>query len=243
MKAEVDFYLNVIQILIFLTLRIEYYTRKVVASIFMFIRNREELYKRKLSPTQLIAISFFVAILGGFLLALLFLTLIEKGVSLLDAIFTATSALCVTGLTVVDTGKNFSFTGQVIVMLLIQMGGFVIITLGTIVARISGRRISFRERLNLQAQINTLHVGGVVNLLRRLVFLVVIIEGLGRCCSLCHFMKEGATRGIFFAIYSISAFNNAGFGLYLDNGAICCQSIGQCCHYGTDHPGRSWLSL
>lgn len=221
MKAEVDFYLNVIQILIFLTLAgLEYYTGKVVASIFMFIRNREELYKHNLSPTQLIAISFFVAILlGGFLLALPFSHGTDKGVSLLDAIFTATSALCVTGLTVVDTGKDFSFTGQVIVMLLIQMGGFGIITLGTIVALISGRRISFRERLNLQAQINTLHVGGVVNLLRRLVFLVVIIEGLGALLLFMPFYaKEGAVRGAFFALFhSISAFNNAGFGLYSDN--------------------------
>ncbi|MFN8439984.1 MAG: TrkH family potassium uptake protein [Caldilineaceae bacterium] len=186
----------------------------------MFISKREDLFKRNLSSPQLIAVSFLVAILlGGILLSLPFSHSTESTVSPLDALFTATSALCVTGLAVVDTGKDYSFMGQIIVMLLVQIGGFGIITLGTIVALVSGRRIGFRERLNLQAQINTLHVGGVVNLLRRLLWLVVLIESVGALLLFIPFaLKEGVIRGLYFSIFhSISAFNNAGFGLYSDN--------------------------
>lgn len=186
----------------------------------MLISKREELFKRNLSSPQLIAVSFLVAILfGGMLLSLPFSHGSKNPVSPLDAIFTATSALCVTGLAVVDTGKDYSVIGQIIIMLLIQAGGFGIITLGTLVALVSGRRIGFRERLNLQAQINTLHVGGVVNLLRRLVLLVLLIESVGALLLFIPFaFKEGLIRGLYFSVFhSISAFNNAGFGLYSDN--------------------------
>lgn len=186
----------------------------------MLFSKRTGLYKRNMSPTQLIAISFLAAILvGGSLLFLPISHTATNRVSFLDALFTATSALCVTGLTVVDTGSDFSVVGQLIIMLLIQAGGLGIITLGTIVALISGRRIGFRERLNLQAQINTLYVGGVVNLLRRLVKLVLLIELIGALLLFYPFFaKEGLARGLYFAIFhSISAFNNAGFALYPDN--------------------------
>lgn len=192
----------------------------MVAYLLMFFRKSDRLYQHSLSSTQLIALSFFIAMLfGAFLLLLPFSHAPGKTISPLDALFTATSALCVTGLAVVDTGKDYSIFGQVIVMLLFQIGGFGIITIGTIVALLSGRRIGFRERLNLQAQINTLHVGGVVNILRRLLILVVLIESLGTLLLYISFSRtEGAEWGAYYALFhSISAFNNAGFSLYSDN--------------------------
>jgi trk system potassium uptake protein len=80
----------------------------------------------------------------------------------LAALFTATSAVCVTGLIVVDTGSDYSLFGQTVFMLLIQAGGFGILTLGTLVALATGRQLGFRERRNLQTKLNALQVGGVV---------------------------------------------------------------------------------
>lgn len=175
---------------------------------------------KRLSPVQLIALYFFLAILiGGSLLSLPFSHASGHSVSLLDAIFTATSAICVTGLTVVDTGSSYSVVGQVIIMLLIQAGGLGIITLGTLVAFASGRRVGFRERMNLQTQLNAFQVGGVVRLIQRIILLTVMIEGVGLLLLWTRFAPlEGVWRGLYFALFhSVSGFNNAGFGLYPTN--------------------------
>jgi trk system potassium uptake protein len=181
---------------------------------------REQWSKKRLSPTRIVSLSFVVAILiGGFVLSLPISHAAGRQVTLLDAIFTATSALCVTGLAVVDTGTDFSRFGHVVIMLLVQIGGFGVITLGTLVAFLSGRRIGFRERMNLQAQINSLHVGGVVKLIRRIILLIITIEVTGTLLLFPVFAaREGMSEGFFYALFhSVSAFNNAGFGLYADN--------------------------
>jgi trk system potassium uptake protein len=172
---------------------------------------------KRLTPVQLIALYFVLAILiGGSLLALPFAHAPGVNVSLLDAIFTATSAICVTGLAVVDTGSSFSIVGQLIILLLIQAGGLGIVTLGTLVAFASGRRVGFRERMNLQTQLNAFQVGGVLKLIRRIILLMVAIEVMGVILLWASFARlEGPWRGLYFAVFhSISAFNNAGFGLY-----------------------------
>jgi trk system potassium uptake protein len=173
-----------------------------------------------LSPVRLVAIYFIVAILvGGILLSLPFSHTPEQRVSFLDALFTSTSAVCVTGLTVVDTGTAYSLIGQVIIMILIQAGGLGIITLGTLLAFASGRRVGFRERMNLQAQLNTFQVGGVVKLIRRIVYLVFGLELIAALFLWISFAPlEGVWRGAYFALFhSVSALNNAGFGLYPDS--------------------------
>ncbi len=175
---------------------------------------------KRLTPVQLIALYFVLAIvIGGSLLALPFAHAPGHSVSFLDALFTATSAICVTGLTVVDTGTSFSIFGQVIIMLLIQAGGLGIVTIGTLVAFASGRRVGFRERMNLQTQLNTFQVGGVVRLIQRIVLITFAIEIVGVLLLWTSFGRlEGLGRGLYFAIFhSISGFNNAGFGLYPTN--------------------------
>jgi trk system potassium uptake protein TrkH len=173
-----------------------------------------------LSPVRLIAIYFIAAIvMGGFLLSLPFSHASGHYVSLLEAFFTSTSAICVTGLTVVDTGTTYSLIGQIIIMLLIQAGGLGIITLGTLLAFASGRKVGFRERMNLQAQLNTFQVGGVVKLIRRIAYLIFGLELIAALFLWLRFAPvEGVWRGGYFALFhSVSAFNNAGFGLYPDS--------------------------
>jgi trk system potassium uptake protein len=104
-------------------------------------------------------------------------------------------------------------------MLLIQIGGFGVITLGTLVAFLSGRRIGFRERMNLQAQLNSLHIGGVVKLIRRILVLIMTIELVGVLLLFPAFASRlGVSEGLYYALFhSVSAFNNAGFGLYADS--------------------------
>lgn len=175
---------------------------------------------RSLSPAQLISTSFAVAIFIGAML--LMLPIAHSGtaqITLVDALFTATSAVCVTGLIVVDTGSAFSDFGKGVILLLIQVGGLGIMTLGTILALASGRRIGFQERMRLQAQINSLHVGGVVNLIRHILFFVIMAELLGAFLLFWRFSQiEGNGRGLFYAIFhSVSAFNNAGFAFYDDS--------------------------
>jgi trk system potassium uptake protein len=175
---------------------------------------------KRLTPVQLIALYFFIAIvIGGSLLALPFSHAPGKDVSFLNAIFTATSAICVTGLTVVDTGTTFSVVGQIIILILIQAGGLGIITLGTLVAFASGRRVGFRERMNLQAQLNAFQVGGVVRLIQRIVLLTFTIQAIGVLILWTRFAPlEGVGGGFYYALFhSVSGFNNAGFSLYPDN--------------------------
>ena len=175
---------------------------------------------KTLSPVRRIALYFILAILvGAVLLALPISHSPGHKVSFLDALFTSTSAICVTGLAVVDTGTAYSVFGQVIIMLLVQSGGLGIITLGTLVAFASGRRVGFRERMNLQAQLNTFQVGGVVKLIRRIALLTFGLELTGALLLWTRFAPiEGLGRGAYFALFhSVSAFNNAGFGFYPDS--------------------------
>ena len=173
-----------------------------------------------LSPPQLIALSFGgVILLGALLLMLPIMHAPGERLGFLDALFTATSAVCVTGLIVVDTGSHFSRLGQSLIMLLFQLGGLGILTVGVFLALATGRRVGFSERLRLQAQINALETGGVVRLGRFLLLTVFITEILGALLLYLRFYEvEGLGTGAFYALFhSVSAFNNAGFALYSDS--------------------------
>ena len=139
--------------------------------------------------------------------------------SFLDALFTATSAVCVTGLIVVDTGSHFSRWGQALIMILFQLGGLGILSVGVVLALATGRRIGFSERLRLQAQINALQPGGVLKLLRFLLTTVFVTEAVGALLLYARLREtEGPGSGAFYALFhSVSAFNNAGFALYSDS--------------------------
>ncbi|GAA5532160.1 TrkH family potassium uptake protein [Deinococcus aluminii] len=182
-------------------------------------RVRKPLFSR-ISPPQLIALSFALAILtGGVLLALPITHGAGRQVNFLQALFTATSALCVTGLNVVDPSRDFNRLGQVIIMLLIQMGGLGIITFGTVFALITRRRVNYSDRIRLAQQVSAFSAGDVVPLIRNIFLYTFVLELAGAALLAFRFVPlEGWGRGLFYAVFhSISAFNNSGFALYSDN--------------------------
>ncbi|OWL94680.1 potassium transporter KtrB [Deinococcus indicus] len=179
----------------------------------------------RLNPPQLIALSFAVAILiGGLLLSLPVMHGLNddgtrRSVNFLQALFTATSALCVTGLNVIDPAKDFNRLGQLTIMLLIQIGGLGIITFGTSFALIARRRVNFTDRIRLAQQVGAFSAGSVLGLIRSIFIYTFVIEGVGALLLAFRFVpQEGWADGLFFSVFhSISAFNNAGFALYSNN--------------------------
>jgi|CXWL01.1.fsa_nt_gi trk system potassium uptake protein TrkH len=193
-------------------------TRDLMPSALHPIRNR--LLAIKLLPGQVVALAgLAVIVLGACLLMLPFAT--APGVSLrfIDAIFTSTSAVCVTGLIVLDTPKEFTPFGQVVIMSLIQIGGLGYSTLSTLLLMALGQRIGLRERMMMAEALSTLDMEGMVRFVKMVVILTFGIEGIGALLLAIRFsfdMDIGAAlyHGLF---HSISAFNNAGFSLFSDN--------------------------
>ncbi len=133
----------------------------------------------------------------------------------LDALFTATSAVCVTGLVVVDTGTYFTMFGQTIILLLIQIGGLGIMSAATIVFILLGRRITLRERLVIKEALNQLDIEGVVRLVQTIVLLTLAVEAVGALILSTRFIPiYGVSTGIYYSVFhAVSAFCNAGFDL------------------------------
>ncbi|MBQ3575353.1 MAG: Trk family potassium uptake protein, partial [Clostridia bacterium] len=122
-------------------------------------------YLRRLSSSQVIILTFALAILlGSFLLMLPASTQDGQGAPFFDALFTSTSAVCVTGLVVHDTATYWSGLGQMIILLLIQIGGMGIVTLAIAITSISGKKISLKQRSTMQEAISAPKVGGIVSM-------------------------------------------------------------------------------
>nr|WP_258377823.1 TrkH family potassium uptake protein [Paenibacillus illinoisensis] len=173
-----------------------------------------------MSPPQLIMIIFFALIwIGAILLALPLSASDGKSIGLLDALFTATSAICVNGLVVVDTGSVFSTFGQVIIMILIQVGGLGFMTLGVMVAIILGKRIGLKQRLLIQQATNSTSAQGLVKLSLYIVLIAFAFEALATLVLTVRWQGDlGWGQALYYALFhSISAFNNAGFSLWTDS--------------------------
>jgi trk system potassium uptake protein TrkH len=136
-------------------------------------------------------------------------------VGFIDALFTATSAACVTGLVVFDTYTQWSIFGQLIILFLIQIGGLGFMTIITMFSFFLKRKIGLRERGLLRESMNTLHIGGIVRLVKRILIATLLFEGIGAILLAMRFIpKMGVTEGIYRGIFhSVSAFCNAGFDL------------------------------
>ena len=131
-----------------------------------------------------------------------------------EALFTATSAVCVTGLVVRDTASHWSAFGQAVLMVLIQIGGLGVITVGASFSLLSGRRISLSQRGRMQEAMSAPKVGGIVRLTGFVIRTSLIIEGIGALCMLPVFCRDFGVSGIWKAVFhSVSAFCNAGFDL------------------------------
>jgi len=167
-------------------------------------------------PAQVLALSFMSVILAGSLL--LSLPFISRGrpLSYLDALFTATSAVCVTGLTVVDTGTFFTPLGQVVIAALIFVGSLGFMTLSTTIFVVFfGRRITLQERLVVREALNQDSLKGLAPLVRAVIRMVVALELAGAALLCLRFVPEmGWARGVFFSLFhAVSAFANCGFDL------------------------------
>ena len=170
----------------------------------------------KINSTQTILGSFFFAIiLGAILLSLPISSKEHVHTDFLTCVFTSTSAMCVTGLVVVDTATHWSFFGQLIILILIQFGGLGIIVVASMIAIFLGQKINLIHRTTLQEALSVQKVGGIVKLTKFIINGVIIFESLGAILLLTHFIQEfDLPTAIWYSIFhSISAFCNAGFDL------------------------------
>ncbi len=172
----------------------------------------------KLKPPQIILLSYLALISAGTLLFIAAPTTREP-VGLVDALFTVTSAVTVTGLVVLDTGRDLTPLGQALVLLLIQVGGLGYMTLTTFFLVVLGRRVGLRERLILAESLNYPGVYGLVRFLKRVVVFVLLAELAGFLLLLPVFLGDLPTaQAVFYALFhAVSAFNNAGFSLFSDS--------------------------
>ncbi|MGE0813202.1 MAG: TrkH family potassium uptake protein [Vicinamibacterales bacterium] len=176
--------------------------------------------RRPLSPSQFLAFTFLAMIAAGSLLLALPVSAAEsRHLSLLDAAFTAVSAVCVTGLIVVDTARDLSVFGQIVVLVLIQIGGLGYMTLSTVLISALGRTVSLQERLTLQEALNAHDMEGLVRLAATVLRLTLVFELTGALVlALWWWSSLGAGAALWFGLFhAVSAFNNAGFALWSDN--------------------------
>lgn len=171
--------------------------------------------KRRLTPFQTIILGFAIVILTGAIL--LMLPISSKNgdaTSFSDAVFTSTSAVCVTGLVVQDTATYWSAFGQTIILLLIQIGGLGVVTVASAFALLSGRKISLMQRSTIQEAVAAPKTGGMVRLIGFILRMTFILELAGALLMMPVFCKEFGLKGIWMAVFhSISAFCNAGFDI------------------------------
>lgn len=176
----------------------------------------EKLHRKKhLTSFQLITLGFAgVILLGTVLLMMPFSSAAGTATPFHEALFTATSAVCVTGLVVQDTGSYWSFAGQLVILILIQTGGLGVVTVAVSVSMLSGKKISLMQRSIMQNSISAPKVGGIVRLTRFILKGTFTIELLGAALLLPVFCRDYGARGIWISLFhSISAFCNAGFDI------------------------------
>ncbi|MBP1571825.1 MAG: potassium transporter KtrB [Oscillospiraceae bacterium] len=178
--------------------------------------------KTHLSTTQIILLSFLITILiGSFLLSLPISSANGKPVSYLDALFTATTSTCVTGLVTLPTFSTWSFFGQAVILLLIQIGGLGVITIMSGVMLLFNRKMGIGDRLLIQDAFNLNTMSGLIEFVKNVLFGTLIIETLGAILYMFVFVPEFGTKGIWISVFnSISAFCNAGLDIIGEN-SIC----------------------
>ena len=174
---------------------------------------------REMSPNLALTTYYAFAIFFGAYALTLPMACVGEPVSFLDALFTATSAMCVTGLTVVDTGTTFTLFGQLVILALIQVGGLGITTFSVYLFFYLRMGVGTRGRWIIQDTLLHTPVDSLRDLIRSIFLVTLLIEGVGAALlSLAFVPQFGWSKGIYFAIFhSVSAFCNAGFGLLPDN--------------------------
>ncbi len=170
----------------------------------------------KMTPSRILLNSFLIIIAIGTALLMLPISAQNGRVDFLTALFTATSAVAVTGLSTVDVGTTFTKFGQIVILILIQLGGLGVMTFSSILMLMIGRRITYEEKKILQENLNREKVGGIIIFIKRIVFIVASIEIVGALAIFPVFYKTFKNIGValYYSIFhSISAFCNAGFSI------------------------------
>lgn len=171
----------------------------------------------KFTPAQVLSISFVCMILvGTILLSLPFSTVSGKGQPIIDALFTATSAVCVTGLVVKDTGAFYSLFGQIVILILLQIGGLGYMTMATMLGLLIGKKMSLRERVIMKDALNQFRLADLVHFIKYVLKITFFIEIIGALILSCRWMLTfSPLKAIYMGIFqSISAFCNAGFDIF-----------------------------
>jgi len=172
------------------------------------------------TPSQVLAGGFLAVILAGTLfLALPFSASNGVSIGLLDAFFTSVSSVCVTGLIVKDTPADFSVFGQIIIMLLVQIGGLGYMTSASVIYLIAGKRIGLAERLIMRESLNVLSMEGLVRFTKGVLYITLVIEGIAAVLLTIRFTRDFSfIKALYFGVFhSVTSFNNAGFSLFSDN--------------------------
>ena len=177
---------------------------------------KRHLNRLELNPPRFLALGFSILIiLGAILLNLSIATKNGESIGFINALFTSASAVCVTGLVVVNTAEYWSLFGQITILILIQIGGLGFMTMATIVSFILGKKIGLKERLIIKEQLNQNTISGLVKLTKYVILSTFVIEGIGAFLLSTRFIPiYGLIKGLWFSIFhAISAFCNAGFDI------------------------------
>lgn len=179
--------------------------------------NKPAFHRRSIKPERFLALGFFLLIVaGGFVLTLPVSSADGRTVGIRQAMFTATSAVCVTGLSIVDVGVELSFFGQAVLLMLIQVGGLGFMAFATLIMVALGRRISLRDRMILRDAMNQEALSGMVRLTLAFFLIALVVELCGALLLMTRLIPlYGPARGVWQSLFtSVSAFCNAGFDLF-----------------------------
>jgi trk system potassium uptake protein TrkH len=170
----------------------------------------------KLRPAQAIIVGFLLLILtGAAVLSLPISTHPDKHISFFNAFFTSTSAVCVTGLVVVDTGSTFTLFGQIVILVLIQTGGLGFMTITSLAFILIRKRITLSERLIIKESLNEFDLSGMVRMVIRILKVTFVAELAGAAILAARFVPMFGLKGIYFSVFhAVSAFCNAGFDVF-----------------------------
>ena len=191
-----------------------------VRTITRHARGRQAIEWLWTHPVEFLALGFAAAISFGTVLLLLpAASTLPRGVSIIDALFTSTSAVCVTGLTVVDTATAYTPFGWAVIAGLIQVGGIGVMTLSTLAAVVAGKRLGLAQSGAVAASMETTAPVNAVKIVRVIIWATLLTEGLGAVILFASFVRDlppAAALG-YAVFHAISAFCNAGFALWTDN--------------------------
>lgn len=185
----------------------------------MALEKKRSLSLKELQPSTIVVLSFFILIIVGTFILMLPFSTVGGHISLIDALFTATSAVCVTGLVVVDTGSSFTLGGQLVILSLIQTGGLGLMTFSTFFYSFLTKKLSIKDRLLIQESLTQFPFKDFGSFLKSIFLYTFFIEAVGALLLMVEWHDLGSPRRVFYVsiFHSISAFCNAGFSLFTNN--------------------------